>query len=208
MFKFTILLLSQFLFLSLNAMDASLRTVVKRKHDDIVRADASSGSYSLPQDTQLPIKSKGGESQLQKIARGSGDEKEQERPRLASIVVRVNNRSEKAEKEVSEITPDHHFIYDAYTERRGEPKMLEIMCCRCDRWVMNYQKDGPGALLRCYLDRIHAPRDLKERQYARFDVRKFPRLRCNSCDSIIGIPMIYALENRPAYKMFKNAFYF
>ena len=109
------------------------------------------------------------------------------------------DRSEKKERA---------FIYDAYTQRRGDPKMLEIMCARCRKYVMSYQKDGPGALLRCYLDRIHEPRDLKERQYQHFDVRTISRLRCPSCSTIIGLPMIYKLENRPAYRMLRNTFYF
>lgn len=207
MFKFTILLFSQFLFLSLNAMDAPLRPVTKRKHEALSSADPRSGDYASHEGAYLP-NTKDGETPLQKLARGAEVAKEEERPRLASVVIRVDRSSEKGDKKESKITTGHQFIYDAYTERRGQPKMLEIKCRRCGGWVMSYQKDGPGALLRCYLDRIHAPEHLEDRQNLQFDVRTFPRLRCNSCNVIIGVPMVYQLESRPAYKMFKDAFYF
>ncbi len=114
----------------------------------------------------------------------------------------------KAESKPVECLSKRKFIYDAYTSRRGEPKMLEISCRRCNDYVMDYQKDGPGRLLRCYLDRIHAPSRLKERQYERFDVRTSPLLKCAYCKSTIGIPMIYASEDRPAYRMLQDSFYF
>lgn len=127
-------------------------------------------------------------------------------PTIASTVVRV----EKTEKEVEEANRLSRpvFIYDAYTQRRGDPKMLEIICSKCRHHVMSYQKDGPGALLRCYLDRIHSPRDLKEQQLNHFDVRTAAFLRCFECSSTIGVPMIYQFENRPAYKMLKDKFYY
>lgn len=133
------------------------------------------------------------------------DEPSQRRA-VASTVVRV----EKTEEEVKEANglSSPVFIYDAYTQRRGEPKMLEIICSKCRHHVMSYQKDGPGNLLRCYLDRIHSPRDLKEQQYHRFDVRKAAFLKCFECSSTIGVPMIYQFEDRPAYKMFKDKFYY
>lgn len=95
------------------------------------------------------------------------------------------------------------FIYDTYTARRGTPKMLEIFCAGCDKHIMSYQKDGPGALLRCYLDRIHSPKALKNKQYD-----NIANLTCLSCSRIIGTPMIYKPENRPAYRMIQRSFYF
>lgn len=100
------------------------------------------------------------------------------------------------------------FIYDNYTAKRGEPKMLKIFCSECKAFVMDYQKDGPGRLLRCYLDRIHEPKELRDRQYEKFDTKKSAHLKCHSCRRKIGIPMIYKLENRPAYQMLSDAFYF
>jgi hypothetical protein len=110
--------------------------------------------------------------------------------------------------EEQEASDESLFIYDGYTSRRGSPAMLEIYCESCEKPVMSYQKDGPGNLLRCYLDRIHRPRDLKERQYGYFNERTAIALRCPYCSRVIGIPMIYRPENRPAYKMLRNRFYF
>jgi hypothetical protein len=108
---------------------------------------------------------------------------------------------EKSEKEKPQ------FIYDNYTEKRGAPKMLQIFCKSCRRHIMDYQKDGPGRLLRCYLDRIHYPDSLYELQFKKFDVKKFPYLRCK-CLKVIGHPMVYFSENRPAYRMVADNFYF
>jgi hypothetical protein len=99
------------------------------------------------------------------------------------------------------------FIYDKYTARRGDPKMLHIRCAECNHLLIKYQKDGPGRLLRCYLDRIHAPENLKNRQHEQFNVRTSPYLSCQNCRLIVGKPMIYQSENRPAYKMEINRFY-
>ena len=110
---------------------------------------------------------------------------------------------------VEQKKPASPFIYDAYTARRGEPKMLDIHCDDCGDLLIKYQKDGPGRLLRCYLDRIHSQQPLKDRQYAQFNVRTSPNLSCQNqaCRLIIGRPMIYPSETRPAYKMDNRCFY-
>ncbi len=100
------------------------------------------------------------------------------------------------------------FIFNSYTERRGDPKMLAIHCAQCKAFVMDYQKDGPGRLLRCYLDRIHRPYALKMLQYKKFSISTSPKLHCPTCKKVIGIPMIYKMEQRPAYKMLFGKFYF
>lgn len=111
-----------------------------------------------------------------------------------------NKSAEKSEEKYS-------FIYNGYTERRGEPKMLEIFCKSCAKPLMMYQKDGPGRLLRCYLDRIHSPKYLKDKQYQDFDTKHSPDLTCENCRKSIGVPMIYVLEKRPAYRMDQKKFY-
>lgn len=77
------------------------------------------------------------------------------------------------------------FIYDAFTTARGEPALLKIFCS-CKQFLMYYQKDGPGPLKRCYLDRILYPKhpDLE--------------LRCSVCQQLIGIPILYEKEQRRA----------
>jgi hypothetical protein len=93
------------------------------------------------------------------------------------------------------------FKKDSYTKRRGTPVMLIITCAGCNTYLMHYQKDGPGPLLRCYLDRIHHPEDLHKRQYDEFNKKTAPKLSCSSCTTVIGSPIIYEKENRPAYHM-------
>ena len=66
---------------------------------------------------------------------------------------------------------------------------------------MSYQKDGPGELLRCYLDRIHHPEELKKLQDKEFDLKTADNLACSDCKSVVGIPMIYQFEKRPAFRM-------
>ncbi len=110
-------------------------------------------------------------------------------------------------KKTDASTESFDFIYDSYTDRRGTPKMLAIFCNYCDARVMHYQKDGPGRLLRCYLDRIHTPEELHNRQYDRFNTRTSPHLKCLSCRAKIGTPMIYRQENRPAYHLIQKSFY-
>lgn len=96
---------------------------------------------------------------------------------------------------------------DAYTKRRGAPALLKVSCAKCGEYLMTYQKDGPGPLLRCYLDRIHHPEQLQKRQYQSFDKTSFPKLECGSCHIVIGSPIVYEKENRPAYHMRQGFFH-
>lgn len=189
---------------TLCAMDqAPAQRTVKRKFTDL-QESISSPINAIPEDAhRIPNLNEKRQVRFLPDPSKIGSTAEEAKPRLASVVVRVEKEQKKEKKE-----PDIQFIYDSYTARRGEPKMLEIKCAQCDRYVISYQKDGPGALLRCYLDRIHAPSHIKDRQYDRFDVSRSPLLRCQNCKSTIGIPMIYQLENRPAYRMLKHRFYF
>lgn len=98
------------------------------------------------------------------------------------------------------------FKNDAYRQKRGKPALLNILCAQCDNYIISYQKDGPGPLLRCYLDRIHSPEPLKNRQYTEFDKETAPHLQCDACKIIIGSPVIYEKENRPAYHMRQGYF--
>lgn len=68
---------------------------------------------------------------------------------------------------------------------------------------MVYQKDGPGKLLRCYSDRIVWPPTLVESQQeiTAANVKSAGSLGCTACSNIIGNPMVYEPENRPAYRV-------
>ena len=97
--------------------------------------------------------------------------------------------------------PKFKFKKDFYMKSRGAPAMLAVSCAHCNSWIMYYQKDGPGPLLRCYLDRIHYPKLLEKRQRKTFKKDTFPKLQCPSCQTVIGFPTIYKKENRPAYDL-------
>jgi hypothetical protein len=55
---------------------------------------------------------------------------------------------------------------------------------------MLYQKDGPGRLQRCYLNRIFDPPELEElqRRCVGASPKEVPALRCRHCDTLIGVP--------------------
>ena len=48
-------------------------------------------------------------------------------------------------------------INNGYTRVRGAPVMYTMFCANCKMPAFIYQKDGPGTLVRCYVDRIHFP---------------------------------------------------
>lgn len=92
---------------------------------------------------------------------------------------------------------------DSYRTARGAAAILEIFCTNCDNLALIYQKDGPGPLLRCYLDRIAWPESYSQLE------KKFENLRdinCEHCGAFIATPMIYEKENRLAYRMTASAF--
>jgi hypothetical protein len=104
------------------------------------------------------------------------------------------------------VTKKFNFIYDQFTESRGEPKMLEISCKKCHTWIMDYQKDGPGNLLRCYVDRIYHPSALRERTFTNQTIKTVSDLKCSKCHTCLAKPIIYTRihpkkEIRAAYKV-------
>ena len=102
---------------------------------------------------------------------------------------------------IMENLPKFKFKRDAYMKKRGAPAMLAITCAQCGVYVMSYQKDGPGPLLRCYLDRIHHPAELESRQYSDRATQMSHKLSCGNCNAVLGSPIIYAKEDRLAYHM-------
>ncbi len=83
--------------------------------------------------------------------------------------------------------------------RGGTSSFYEIYCGQCRKWILQYQKDGPGKLFRLYLDRIHAPENLT------IDGGQSGGLSCEHCDISIGVPMIYKPEDRPAIRLISGA---
>jgi DNA-directed RNA polymerase subunit M/transcription elongation factor TFIIS len=99
------------------------------------------------------------------------------------------------------------FKKDRFSKRRGgTSKALDIFCKKCSNLVLIYQKDGPGPLLRCYVDRILYPKNSipKNIKY----VKQMPKLTCDDCGALIGTPMRYRRhgENRLAFNMVKASF--
>ncbi len=87
------------------------------------------------------------------------------------------------------------FIVDKYQKVRGGwSKFLNLYCVYCGYHVALYQKDGPGPLMRSYLDRILAPADLADLQHK----KKVPEVHCKHCGRLLGIPGTYDVETRPA----------
>lgn len=105
--------------------------------------------------------------------------------------------------------PKFHFIYDRFTEARGDPVMLEIFCRVCNQWMLDYQKDGPGRLLRCYTDRIYHPSSLRKNSFTEENVSTVSSLKCSNCHLILAQPFIYHREKpkpetRPAYRILND----
>ena len=93
---------------------------------------------------------------------------------------------------------------DKYRSARGgHSRMLEISCKKCENKILKYQKDGPGPLLRMYIDRIHTPTRLAKLKNE--NVKDIPILKCAKCKRMIGVPYIYKKEKRKAFRVFQNA---
>ncbi|KAA0206129.1 hypothetical protein EDM68_03200 [Candidatus Uhrbacteria bacterium] len=96
------------------------------------------------------------------------------------------------------------FISDKYRKTRGgHSRWLLLLCEKCHKPFAVYQKDGPGSLKRMYLDRIAAPEALKDLQKRSF--KQLKNLTCPSCEFLLGVPIIYPDEKRPAFRLFQGA---
>ena len=86
------------------------------------------------------------------------------------------------------------FIRDKHANVRGQPKMLRLICDRCNKLYGLYQKDGPGPLKRCYLDRFHEHPDMPLLKTAR-TMEDLPTIfTCPHCEEEIGMTMRYCGE--------------
>ena len=91
-------------------------------------------------------------------------------------------------------------IQDKYWQNRESySEFLNIYCEKCGKYQLTYQKDGPGNLMRMYLDRIHAPEKFKGLQNKRENISD---LICDDCGRLMATPRIYEKENRLAYFIF------
>ena len=76
----------------------------------------------------------------------------------------------------------------------GNSRLLDISCAKCNSHVFYYQKDGPGILKGVYLDRITGSK-----------ITNKSNLVCSKCKELLGVPMIYKKENKPAIRLFEGA---
>ncbi len=89
------------------------------------------------------------------------------------------------------------FKNDRFKKNRGGySRLLSLHCEKCKHHVALYQKDGPGILKRLYVDRLTFPGRL---------ARKERNLICEKCKTILGVPIVYQKEQRPAYRLFAGA---
>lgn len=80
---------------------------------------------------------------------------------------------------------------DKYLRAKGgKAQIVNVLCTNCGKSVLLYQKDGPGWLKRCYLNRILGPRKWEELQH-NLKIKEsndMPNLVCD-CGALIGVPM-------------------
>ena len=87
------------------------------------------------------------------------------------------------------------FKNDKYKKARGGySRFLDIFCENCGKHICFYQKDGPGILKRMYHDRMSG---------IKINFRN--NLICPNCRELLGVPIIYRKEKRPAYRLFAGA---
>jgi len=100
----------------------------------------------------------------------------------------------------------HEAKKDKYTKARGgTSQFYYLFCATCGEFLALYQKDGPGNLLRLYLDRIFEPEQLASLQN-KTSKGDIPTLACQKCKTQIGFPMVYARENRLAFRLIHGSF--
>jgi len=99
------------------------------------------------------------------------------------------------------IKKDKHF-----RKRGGNAKIIDILCSKCGNKLFTYQKDGPGWLKRCYLNRILSPEKYEKMQYNPNikETKDIKNLIC-SCKQFIGSPMIHK-DKRLAFNLIRGNF--
>ncbi|MBI2045615.1 hypothetical protein HYT23_06155 [Candidatus Pacearchaeota archaeon] len=93
-----------------------------------------------------------------------------------------------------------------FRERGGTAKIINVSCDSCGKLIFVYQKDGPGWLKRCYLNRIIEPekysrmwKDKSIKEHGDFD-----NLKC-VCGNIIGSPIKHK-DGRLAFHLIRGKF--
>jgi hypothetical protein len=91
-------------------------------------------------------------------------------------------------------------------ERGGTAKLIKVSCMKCGELLFVYQKDGPGWLKRCYLNRIVEPEKYSKLQNnSRIkELKDMKNLVCE-CGSVIGSPMKHK-DGRLAFRLIRGKF--
>jgi hypothetical protein len=83
-------------------------------------------------------------------------------------------------------------------------KILSLTCSQCDAPIVQYRKQGSGALIRLIIDRIQGPASLvKLKQVA--SKSDLPPLLCPQCGILIGVPMEHEKKSL-AFRLVKGTF--
>lgn len=90
------------------------------------------------------------------------------------------------EKEVK-IRKDKYF-----KKRRGYSRIIKVKCAKCNKTLFLYQKDGPGWLKRCYLNRIISKKNFKLTQNLR-------------CCGVLGVLKKHK-DGRDAFQLIRGKF--
>lgn len=83
----------------------------------------------------------------------------------------------------------------AYRRRGGSAEWLLLDCVSCKSNLAFYQKDGPGNILRLYLDRISDSDG--DRPYKQTPFNQVRNLGCYACNALIGVPLLYDKDPQP-----------
>ena len=82
---------------------------------------------------------------------------------------------------------------DKYLRKRGSyAHIIKVKCAKCNKVLFSYQKDGPGWLKRCYLNRI-------------ISEKKFSADKNLKCCGIVGVSIKHK-DGRDAFKLIKGKF--
>ncbi|MBI5071889.1 hypothetical protein HZB93_03305 [Candidatus Falkowbacteria bacterium] len=92
-----------------------------------------------------------------------------------------------------------------FRERGGKAKIIDLSCAVCGQYLFTYQKDGPGWLKRCYLNRvIISGQFLKLFDKKIKDQKEMKNMICQ-CGTLIGVPMCHK-DKRLAYRLERGKF--
>jgi len=86
-----------------------------------------------------------------------------------------------------------------FRKRGGTAKIIKVSCAKCNNLILIYQKDGPGWLKRCYLNRIIEPK-----YNSKINMEQLKNLTCK-CGEIIGLPMKHK-DRRLAFHLIRGNF--